>query len=473
MNGFKIFRVVRPRWLPRWQNAFMNLEQVRATAEDRLSLSGDSSCLKICVGASASIENIPPIPEGPLCHLQKKIALRNCGMIDPEDINHYIVLGNGYAGLSNALGISPPDLIQTSIRTALKGRRGQGCSTPKKWEIFAEKSEEDKCLICNAVDPDPKSRISRSLIENDPHSVLEGMLISAYATGASRSYLLVEEKTDAAPKLRKALDQMKAYNLHGSNILNSPFHAEIEILVMPTTGITGHQVELFRCMDEHQPLPHILPADPVSSALKGRNVLVVNPESMASLATILGNESSDAGQGSKVVTLTGSLVHKVVAEVPHGMTVKTIIDSLGGGVSNGKTIKAVQLGGPSGYFVTPNALNHAIGCNALDESCSSIGSGTIEVLDSDASILNVAKDIMAYLQSQSCGKCVFCREGCLQMLTILEDISENKARPHDVELLVELGEEMRQASLCDFGRTAPNAVLSSIDLFRDEYGKQE
>lgn len=465
MNGSKIFRVVRPHW----QNAFMNLEQVRATAEERLSLSGDPSCLKICVGPSASIENIPPIPEGLLFHLQNRIALRNCGRIDPEDINHSIVLGNGYAGLSNALGISPPDLIQSSIRTALKGRRGQGCSTLKKWEIFAGKSEDDKCLICNAVDPDPKSRISRFLLENDPHSVLEGMLISAYATGASRSYLFVEEKTNAAPKLRKALDQMKAYNLHGSNILNSRFRSEIEILEIQDAVLIGYQVELLRCMEEHQPHHHILPADPVSSALKGKNVLVVNPESMASLATILGNESSGAGQGSKVVTLTGSLVRKVVAEVPHGMTIKTIINSLGGGISNGKTIKAMQLGGPSGYFVTPDALNHAIGCNAFDESYSSIGSGTIEVLDSDASILNATKDIMAYLQSQSCGKCVFCREGCLQMLTILEDISENKARPHDLELLAELGEEMRHASLCDFGRTAPNAVLSSIELFRDEY----
>jgi NADH-quinone oxidoreductase subunit F len=225
-----------------------------------------------------------------------------------------------------------------------------------------------------------------------------------------------------------------------------------------------------RCMDECHALPHILPAPPVSGMFAGKAVLVVNPESMSSLAAVLG-DGADYGLGSKVVTLTGSIAHRGTAEVSQGTTIQNIIDSFGGGVSKGKTIKAVQLGGPSGYLVAPNNFNHAIGCNAFDESYSSIGSGTIEVLTSDSSILNATKDIMAYLQAQSCGKCVFCREGCLQMLTILEDISENRARPHDLDLLVELGEEMRNASLCDFGRTAPNAVLSGIEFFRDEYRK--
>lgn len=517
----------------------MNLEQVCGKAEEQLSLSGDPSCARICVGSSAadsmatqifelirqaieqgelkaeafrtgsfgycdleplvlvgmpgsdarlltnftpdavaahlndfskSIGNSLLISEWPLFNLQKRIALRNCGWIDPEDINHYLVHGMGYTGLSRALKSSPPDLIKTSIQTALKGRRGQGCSTQKKWQLFAETADEDKCLICNAVDPDPKSLASRLLIESDPHSVLEGMLISAYAAGVSRCYLFVEEKANAVHGLRKALDQMKGYNLLGSNILNSQFHSEIEILVMPETGIIGHRVELLRCMDENHALPHILPAQPVSSIFMGKPVLVVNPESMSSLAAVFG-DGVGYGQGSKVVTLTGSIAHRGTAEVSHGTTIQNIIDTLGGGVLKGKTIKAVQLGGPSGYFIAPNALNQAIGCNAFDESFSNIGSGTIEVLDSESSIVNATKDIMAYLQAQSCGKCVFCREGCLQMLTILEDISENKARPHDLDLLVELGEEMRNSSLCDFGRAAPNAVLSSIKLFRDEYRK--
>ena len=517
----------------------MNLEQVRATAEKQLSLSGDPSCLTICVGASAadsnatqivrlfrqaieqgelkadvfrtgsfgycdlepmvlvempgsearllanftpddraahlsnfskSVGNSPLISEWPLFNLQKRIALRNCGWIDPEDINHYITHGKGYAGLAKALKNSPPGLIRTSIQTALKGRRGQSCSAPKKWQLFAETTEKDKCLICNAVDPDPKSMTSRLLLESDPHSVLEGMLISAYVTGASHCYLFIEEKAAVIHRLRKVLDQMKVANLLGFNILNSQFHSEIEILVMPEIGTTGHRVELLRCMDENHTLPHILPEQPASGIFAGKAVLVVNPESMSSVAAILG-DGADYDWGSKVVTLTGSIAYRGTVEVSHGTTIQNVIDAFGGGVSKGKTIRAVQLGGPSGYFIAPSALNHAIGCNAFDESYSSIGSGTIEVLDSDSSILNTTKGVMAYLQAQSCGKCVFCREGCLQMLTILEDFSENKARPHDLDLLVELGEEMRNASLCDFGRTAPNAVLSSVKFFRDEYRK--
>jgi NADH-quinone oxidoreductase subunit F len=419
---------------------------------------------------SKSMGDIPSISELPLFNLQKRIALRNCGWIDPENINHYLLRGQGYTGLSRTLTISPPDLIRTSIPTALKGRRGQGCSTQEQWRLFAEAAETDKYLLCNAVDSDPKSLTSRLLLESDPHSVLEGMLISAYAAGASRCYLFVEEKANSVNRLRKALDQMKAYNLLGSNILNSRFHSEIEILEMPETVISGHRVELFRCIAENQVLPHILPAHPASGLFSEKSVLVVNPESMSNLSAVLGN-GVDFSQGSKVVTLTGSIAHHRTLEVSHGTTIQNIIDSLGGGVSKGKTIKAVQLGGPSGAFFAPNALNHAIGCNAFDESFSSIGSGTIEVIDSHSSILNTTKDIMAYLQAQSCGKCVFCREGCLQMLTILEDISENKSRTRDLDLLVELGNEMQTSSLCDFGRTAPNAVLSGIELFRNDYEK--
>ena len=449
----------------------MNLEQIRKTAEQQLSLSDDPRSFMINAQSPESGQAVHPISGSPSFHLQRRIALRNCGRINPEDVNHFIVRGNGYAGLSKALDRNPPDLIRTSIMQALKGRLGLGCSTLKKWEAAAEAVPEEKCLICNAVDPDPKSRISRLLLENDPHSVLEGLLIGAYASGASRCYLLVEEKTDAVPRLRKALDQMRTFTLLGSNILNTRFHSEIEILQVAETVLAGYQVEWLRCMDESRIPPHILPAHPVSGALSGKRALVVNPEAMASLAAVLGEEGIDADQGSKVITLTGSVAHPCTVEVPHGMTMQNIIDSFGGGISEGKSIKAVQLGGPSGYFIAPDALDYAVGCDASDESYSSIGSGTIEVLDSDACIVTATKDIMAHLQAQSCGKCVLCREGCLQLLTMLEDISAKKARPQDLDLLAELGEEMKQASLCDFGRTAPNAVLSSIELFRDEYEK--
>jgi NADH-quinone oxidoreductase subunit F len=383
---------------------------------------------------------VPFISELPSFNLQKRIALRNCGWIDPEDINHYILHGKGYAGFSRALSMNPSDL---------------------KWKQFPLAENVYKYLICNAIDPDPRSLTCRLLLESDPHSVLEGMLIGAYAAGASHGIILVEEKSEAFRRLRKALDQMRAYNLLGSNILDSQFCSEIKIIEEPTTLTTGHRMERLRCIEENQPQLHMLPVYPADSEFMGKPVLIVNPEMMSNLAAGCC-DSTKGSRKSKVVTLSGSAIHKYTVEVSPETTIRSVLENFGGGVSNGKKIKAVQLGGPLGSFIALNDLNLPVGS---DE----VGPGSIEVLDADSGIVDATKNVMAYIQSQSCGKCVFCREGCLQMLTILEDISENKGKPQDLDLLVELGEEMRASCLCAFGRTAPNPVLSSIKLFRNEY----
>jgi NADH-quinone oxidoreductase subunit F len=413
-------------------------------------------------------QNGAHIAELPLFRLQKRIALRNCGWIDPEDINHFICHGQGYSGLANALRMNPPDLLAL-IPFALKGRGGPGCASWDKWKLFAQSESIEKYLICNAVDLDPKSLTSRLLIDSDPHAVLEGLLISCYAIGATRCFIYIEEGAEAAGRLGKALDQMRAYRLLGSNILDSPFCLDIQIKETPASLISGHRIELSRCAEENQPQPHILPAYPDASQFMGKPVLFINPETMSSLSAALLDGGAD-DTATKVVTLTGSIAHQWTVEVPYGMTIRSIIECFGG-LSSGKTIKAVQLGGPSGSFIAPDALDLSVGCDAEEESRSGIGSGTIDVLDADSRMVELTKQVMAYIQTQSCGKCVFCREGCLQLLTILEDISENRRRPQDLDLLVELGEEMRTACLCEFGRSAPNPVLSSLRLFREEYEK--
>jgi NADH-quinone oxidoreductase subunit F len=510
----------------------MNIEQVRAAAEAKISHSRGSSCVRIFVGSSvpdssadrivslfqsaidqgnfrASIVrtgsfgcydlepivrvekpglddilfmnvtpdgvgslindlskatgDIPNISELPLFNLQKRIALRNCGWIDPEDINHYICYGQGYTSLSRALKMNPLNRIETLMRSALKGRGRPGCSAPDKWKAFAEAENADTYLICNAVDPDPGSMTSRLLLESDPHSVLEGMLISACAVRASHCFIYVEEKTEGCRRLRKALDQSRTYNLLGSNILDSQFCTEIEIVEAPASLITGHRIEMFRCAEEKQPPPHMSPACPGASVFIGKPVLMVNPEMMACLSAVLDHNFND-GKRAKVLTLSGSVEHKHTVEVPVETTIRNIIECFGGGVLKGKAIKAVQLGKPAGVFLAPKDLDLSIEHDGANQNLESI-----EVMDDDASILDLTKDVMAYIQMQSCGKCVFCREGCLQMLTILEDISETKGKSQDLNLLVELGEEMRTACLCEFGRSAPNPVLSSIRLFRAEY----
>jgi NADH-quinone oxidoreductase subunit F len=420
------------------------------------------------------IEDLPKGQNGtyfselPLFSFQKRIALRNCGWIDPEDINHYIEHGQGYSGLANALKGNPKELLADLIPFALNGRGGPGCSTLDKWRIFSKSESAEKYLICNAVDPDPRSLTSKLLLDSDPHSVLEGLLISAYAVGATRCLSYIEEGAEAA-RLGKALDQMRAYQFLGSNILGSPFCFDIQIKEAPASLRVGHSIELFRCAEEKQPQPHMLPAYPDASEFLGKPVLFVNPETMSSLSAVLIDGKMD-NRATKVVTLSGSAAHKCTVEVPYGTTIRNIIECLDG-VSAGKTIKAVQLGGPSGPFFAPDTLDLSVGCDSLEESRSNIGSGTIDVLDADSRIADLTKEIMTYIQTQSCGKCLFCREGCLQMLTILEDISENRRRPQDLDLLVELGEEMRTACLCEFGRSAPNPVLSGIRLFREEYEK--
>jgi NADH-quinone oxidoreductase subunit F len=497
----------------------MNIDQIRATSETQIPYISDPSCIKIYVASSAAdsnaahvcillqnainqfnipakivrtgsfgcydlepimmvdsffynnaspdrvadlvndlinkASNAPHISELPWFNLQSRIALRNCGWIDPENIDHYILRGQGYSGLSNALKMNPLDLIETLIPSAFKGRCWPGCSALENWEPALEKA--GKCLICSAADPDPKSLASRLLLESDPHSVLEGMLISAYAAGASGCFIFLEEKTEAGKRLRKALDQMKKYSLLGSNILDSPFCSEIELRETPASLVSGHRIELFRCIEENNPPAHMLPDFPAASEFIGKAVLIVNPEMMSSLSAVVRDGMKD-GEGSKVVTLSGSIVHNHTVEVASGTTIRSIIANFSGGVSEGKTLKAAQLGSPAGSFVSPDDLDLQIG-----------EFSSIDVLDSDSRIINATKDIMSYIQAQSCGKCVFCREGCLQMLTILEDILENRSKPQDLDLLVGLGEEMRTSCLCAFGRAAPIPVLSSIKLFRSEF----
>ncbi len=416
-------------------------------------------------------KDIPHISELPLFNLQKRIALRNCGWIDPENIHQYIARGRGYTTLSKALKADPRILMETLIRPVLKGRCESYVSATDKWKICRETAAGNQYLVCNAVDTDPQALTSRLLLEGDPHSVLEGMLIGAYVIGASRCLICLRTDSSAAEFLRKALEQMRVCNLLGAGILDSHFNAEIEIKEVPASLTTGHLTELLRCVEEGQSLPHIIPAGPSVDEFAGKPAIVANPEIFSSLSDALIEDTKES-KATKVVTLAGRVSHKYTVEVPLGTTIREIVEKLGGGASGGKTVKAVQVGGPAGVFVGPDSLDIPVDCDTAEESRSNIDTGTIEVLDIDSHVVDMTRNIMSYLQTQSCGKCLFCREGCLQMLTILEDISDNRGKPQDLDLLAELGEEMRTACLCAFGRTAPNPVLSSIRLFREEYDER-
>ena len=432
---------------------------------------------------------IDPIPHAsglPLFKVQNRIALRNCGAIDPEEIKHSILRGQGYSGLSKALQMSRLNVIEEVRKSGVRGRGGAGYPAADKWKAVHDPpgyrhsgagARDEKYVICNAVDADPRARTGRLLLESDPHSVLEGLLIGAYAVDAPHCMVCVNaEYRPAIKRLRKALDQMKEYGLLGSNILDSNFGSEIEIREVPGSFVSGEETTLLRFLEGKQVMSYVRPPYPAAIGFAGKPTLINNIETLSNISAIFqkGSEwvsrlGTEQSTGTKVITLSGAVAHKYTVEVPFGTTLKTIVQELGGGVSEGKRMKAVQFGGPTGAYFDADSLDLHVDYETLKEAGSIMGSGTVEVLDSDSCAVEMAKDILSYVQTQSCGKCVFCREGSYQMSDILKDISECEGKPQDLDLLMEIGKEMQIGCICGLGRTAPNPVLSSIKLFRKEY----
>jgi NADH-quinone oxidoreductase subunit F len=404
------------------------------------------------------------------------IALRNCGNINPENIFEYISYGNGYLGVARTLGMNRSEVIKELRDSGLRGRGGGGYPTAEKWEICRETGEDEKYIICNAIDADPKSRIARMLLEGDPHAILEGMAIGAYVTGARKGFICINAGYDTAVnRLGKALEQMRGNSLLGENILDSGFEFDIEIKEVTTSLVAGEETALIRFLENKQAMPYLRNVYPAVSGLNNKPTLVNNAETLAHVSAIFQNGAAwyaatgtERSRGTKIFTVTGDLVSEKIVEVPFGITLWAIIEA-SGGVANVNGIKAVRFGGPTGTFLGADSLDMPIAFETIQEAGGIIGSGTIEVFDNTHCAVAMARDAIAYIQDQSCGKCTFCREGSYQMVDILNDILENKGKPGDLELLQELGEAMPTGSICGLGKTAPNPVLSSLRLFRDDY----
>ena len=431
----------------------------------------------LCSTGNGKISGIPDVSEVPLFALQRRIALRNCGYIDPGDINHYIICGQGYSGLSRVLQMDRPAVIGTLAKSGLRGRGGAGYPTADKWKVCHDSVADEKYVVCNAMDADPASTTARLLLESDPHSVLEGMLIAAYAVSASHCIICLNAGySTAVERLQQALEQMSAYSLTGNSILDSGFGTDIEIREVPASLVSGEETALLCFLEGKQAMPYVRPPYPAVAGPADKTVLVNNIETMSNISAFFQNEQewlsvSGTGEskGTKVITLTGDILNKFTVEVPFGTTLKTLLDDIGGGVTDGKAVKAVQFGGPAGIYFSAGSLDIPVDYEALKAAGSMIGSGTLDVIGDDLCAIEMVKDRMAYLHTQSCGKCVFCREGTYQMSDIITDISEHKGKPEYIDLLIELGDAMKTGSICGLGRNAANPVMSSIELFRDEY----
>jgi NADH:ubiquinone oxidoreductase subunit F (NADH-binding)/(2Fe-2S) ferredoxin/NAD-dependent dihydropyrimidine dehydrogenase PreA subunit len=408
---------------------------------------------------------------------QMRITLRNCGIIDPENIDDYLSL-RGYEALAKAITDMTPEQVVAEVEKAgLRGRGGAGFPTGRKWKLTAAEKATPKYVICNADEGDPGAFMDRSAIEGDPHTVVEGMTIGGYAIGAQQGFVYIRaEYPLAIRRIRKAIEDARAHGLLGENILGSSFSFDIEIRLGAGAFVCGEETALIHSVEGARGMPRPRPPYPAAVGLYGRPTVINNVETWANIPVIIldganwfrtvGTETS---KGTKVFALAGKVVNTGLIEVPMGTTLREIIYDVGGGIPFGKRIKAIQTGGPSGGCLPEQYLDTPIDYESLAKAGSIMGSGGMIVIDEDSCMVDVARFFLEFTQDESCGKCTPCREGTKRMLDILTRITEGKGLPGDVEKLERLGTMIRKASLCGLGQSAPNPVLSTIKNFREEY----
>jgi NADH-quinone oxidoreductase subunit F len=441
-------------------------------------LAGDNPRPDLALGTrgEGTLEGIPKLFELPVLKPQVRVVLRNCGNIDPANIKHYIANG-GYEGFIKALKMKPQEIIDEMKKSGLRGRGGAGFPTGMKWQFCHDAPGTVKYIVCNADEGDPGAFMDRAVMEGDPHAVLEGMLIGAYAIGASEGYVYIRAEYPLAIKrLIVALKQMEECGLLGDNILGSGFNLHIKIKEGAGAFVCGEETALMASIEGNRGMPRSRPPFPAQSGLWGKPTNINNVETWANVSAILQKGASwfasygtEKSKGTKTFSLVGKVERTGLIEVPMGITLREIIYGIGGGIPGGKKYKATQTGGPSGGCLPTSFLDSPVDYESLAAAGSIVGSGGMVVMDETTCMVDVARYFLNFTQSESCGKCVMCRLGTKQMLDILQDIVNGKGRPGDIELLLELGDAIKNGSLCALGGTAPNPVLTTIRYFRDEY----
>ena len=407
---------------------------------------------------------------------QTRIALRHCGLIDPEDIAAYEAV-DGYKAIRKVLAMTPEQVIEEIKVSGLRGRGGAGFPTWFKWDAARKAPGEEKYLICNADEGDPGAFMDRAVIESDPHSLIEGMLIAAYAIGATKAFVYVRaEYPLAIVRLEKALAAAKKAGLLGENILGSGFSCDIRIKAGAGAFVCGEETALIESLEGNRGMPRLKPPFPAEKGYTQAPSNINNVETFANVAWIILNGGAafaamgtETSKGTKVFALTGKIRRGGLVEIPMGLTLRDVIFGIGGGIRDGGTFKAVQMGGPSGGCIPEHLLDTKIDYKALGATGAIMGSGGMVVMDSHTCMVNMARFFLDFTAKESCGKCVHCRIGTKRMHEILTRITEGKGKEGDVELLQELCNGIKAGALCGLGQTAPNPVLTTIRYFRDEY----
>lgn len=422
-------------------------------------------------GAETSLNNIGFYKK------QTRIALRNCGVIDPEKIEEYIAF-DGYRALGKCLTEhTPQQVIDTLKQSGLKGRGGGGFLTAVKWQLCRDSKGDQKYVICNADEGDPGAFMDRSVLEGDPHAVLEAMAIAGYAIGADTGFIYVRaEYPIAVKRLAKAIAQAREYGLLGKDIFGTGFNFDIDIRLGAGAFVCGEEMALMSSIEGRRGEPTPKPPFPAQKGLFGKPTIINNVETFANVAQILLNGpewfssiGTEKSKGTKVFALGGKINNTGLVEVPMGMTLREIVYDIGGGIPEGKKFKAAQTGGPSGGCIPVSHLDTPIDYDSLAAIGSMMGSGGLIVMDEDNCMVDVARYFLDFTVDESCGKCPPCRIGTKRMLEILERIVSGNGKEGDIEKLELLGKNIKNASLCGLGKTAPNPVLSTLKYFRDEY----
>ncbi len=408
---------------------------------------------------------------------QKRIALKNCGVIDPENIEEYIAF-DGYKALEKVLfHMTPDEVIEEISASGLRGRGGAGFPTGRKW-LFTKMAEGDqKYVVCNADEGDPGAFMDRSILEGDPHCVVEAMMIAGYSVGANKGYIYVRaEYPIAVKRFQKAIDSAREYGILGKNIWNSGFDFDLEVRLGAGAFVCGEETALLESIEGKRGQPRLKPPFPANEGLFGKPTLINNVETYANITKIILNGAkwyssigTEKSKGTKVFALGGNVNNTGLVEVPMGTTLREIVYDIGGGIPNGRDFKAAQTGGPSGGCIPKEHLDTPIDYESLQAIGSMMGSGGLIVMDDTKCMVNLAKFYLGFTVDESCGKCTPCRIGTKRMLEMLEKITEGNGQKGDIEKLENLAVNIKAASVCGLGQSAPNPVLSTIKYFREEY----
>ncbi|MHB1043997.1 MAG: NADH-ubiquinone oxidoreductase-F iron-sulfur binding region domain-containing protein [Eubacteriales bacterium] len=439
-------------------------------------VAGDDPCVEFALAALVINDYIPTFADFPRGLIEQKLVLENCGFIDPENLKHYLAVG-GYGGLARALGMPPEGVIAEIKSSGLRGRGGAGFPTGVKWETCSRQPEKTRYVICNADEGDPGAFMDRNILESNPHLVLEGLTIAAYAAGAQKGYFYVRaEYPLAVERLKLAVSRAREAGLLGPAVMNSGFSFDVEIFQGSGAFVCGEETALIASIEGEPGLPRHRPPFPAAAGLWGKPTVINNVKTLSYVPLIVNKGAGwfrQAGTpenpGTAIFALAGKVVNTGLAEVPMSTSLREVIYDVGSGISKDKNFKAVQIGGPSGGCLPKSVLDTPIDFDSLNKAGAIMGSGGMVVLDEDDCMVEIARFFVDFTQKESCGKCTFCRLGTKHMLDILERITKGQGRPEDLDLLEELAGAVKSGSLCNLGKTAPNPILSTLRYFRDEY----